>query len=380
MNKLILTVLLLSPFMHALDIPVEYAKVRTFSKSIELNSKVIQLSNAQQSIMSLLSGHIEKYYVEPGSMVKNNQKIALINSIKLSQMTAEYISLKEQFLALNNNYSATKKLYDKGMTSMQELNEQSMKKNAMSAKIDTLQSQLETLGINTQTLNKASSEYILYAHSSGRVSELLQSLHSVISEDTPIISIVKSQAFYIKSYLPLEYASLVKVGQKIVVNYNDRDIVTYITQILPALDEKTQRIILLSSVDEKADDLYINAYLGSKLYIDTNEKHVAVKKSALSFFKNEWVVFVPKEEEGHKEHDEHEEDKHNESEKHDEHESKDEHVDEEVAYEARVVDIINKDNEYAGVNGLAENEEYVSDKSYYVKSMMLKSSLGGHGH
>jgi multidrug efflux pump subunit AcrA (membrane-fusion protein) len=366
MNKLILTTLFIGSILFSVEIPVEHTKMREFGKVIELNSKVIQLSNAQQAIMSLVSGHIEKYYVEAGSKVKANQKIALIKSIMLSQMTAEYISLKEQFLALGNNYSATKKLYDKGMTSMQELNKQSMQKNAMLAKINTLQSQLETLGVNTQTLKKASSEYILYAHSSGRVSQLLKPLHSVISEDTPIVSIVKSQAFYIKSYLPLEYANIVKVGQKVVVDYNSRNIVTYVTQILPELDEKTQRVIVLSSVNEKVDNLYINSYLSSKLYVNTNEKYVAVKKSALSLFKNEWVVFVPKEDEEHKD------------EGHDEH--KDEHDEEEMSYEARVVEIVKEDNEYVGVNGLVENEEYVSDKSYYVKSMMLKSSLGGHGH
>ncbi|MCK4737543.1 MAG: HlyD family efflux transporter periplasmic adaptor subunit, partial [Sulfurimonas sp.] len=322
----------------------------------------------------------------------------LIESIMLSRMTAEYISLKEQYSAVNKNYEVTKTLYEKGMTSMQELNLQSIQKNAMLARKTALKSQLKTLGVDADSLKAASANYILYAHSDGRVSALLQPLHSVIGEDTSIISIVKNQAYYIKSYLPLEYAGVVKIGQKIVMNYANRNIVSHITQIMPELDETTQRIVLLSSVDENVDNLYINSYVSSTLYFGNKEKYVAIKKSALSFFNNEWVVFIPtkQEHDGHdglEEHDdlgghnEHgglliEKDIHEEHDNHAGHEGHDdEHNEEgEQPYEVRVIEIITQDEEYAGVNGLEVGEEYVSAKSYYAKSMILKSSLGGHGH
>lgn len=358
MSRILILCLWITTALFAVEIPIEEAATRAFGKSVELNAKVIQLSNAKQSIMSLLSGHIEKYYVNPGQKVKAGQKIALIESIVLSKMTADYISLKEQFRALNKNYEATKRLYDKGMTSMQELNVQSIEKNAMSARITALKSQLATLGIHADVLKTASADYVLYAHSDGTVSQLLQSLHSVIGEDTAILSIVKEQAFYIKSYLPLAYAGRVKTGQKIVIKSGNKELVSYVAQVLPELDERTQRIILLSRIDEKTDTLYINSYLSSTLYLDANEKHVAVKKSALSFFKNEWVIFVPKEKE----------------------EGPEGHEEDDVAYETRVVEVITQDEVYAAVNGVESGEKYVSDKSYYVKSMILKSSLGEHGH
>ncbi|MCJ7766304.1 MAG: hypothetical protein MUP09_10240, partial [Thiovulaceae bacterium] len=138
MNKVFILSLWITASLMAVEIPTEHAKMRSFGESVELNSKVIQLSNAQQAVMSLVSGHIEKYYVGPGEKVKAGKKIALIESIMLSKMTADYISLKEQFIALDKNYKATKRLYDKGMTSMQELNLQSIQRNAMSAQISAL--------------------------------------------------------------------------------------------------------------------------------------------------------------------------------------------------------------------------------------------------
>lgn len=385
MNKIYLSILLLSTSLFSIEIPTENAKLRSFGKSIELNSKIIQLSNAKQSVTSLVSGHLEKYFVEAGQNVKDGQKIALIESILVSKMTADYISYKKQSLSLEANYSANKKLYDKGMLSLQKLNTLNNELNSMNSNVTALESQLKTLGIDAKNLKKATGNFILYAHSPGRVSSLLQPLHTVIREDEALITIIKNQAFYVESYLPLEYSDVIKIGQKISVDYNGRKIVTHVAQILPELDVQTQRIIVLSSIDEKADDLFINTFVSSTLYFEPTKKYVAVKRTALSFFNNEWIVFIHK-----KENEEHAEDKHDEhdgldEEKHEEHaedgeEKHDEHKDETVPYEVRVVKIITQDDDYTGVKGLEAGEEYVSDKSYYVKSMMLKSSLGEHGH
>ncbi len=416
MNKIVIFLLMFNFFLYGLEIPTEYAKVRKFGKSIKINSQIIQLSNAQQSVMSLVSGHIEKYFTQAGSTVKKGAKIALIKSITLSKMTADYISLKKQFYAQDKNYQASKKLHDKGMISMQELNLQSIQRDTILAQLNTLKSQLRTLGINADKLKKASSDYILYAHSDGRVSELLKPLHSVINENTPIISIVKNRAFYLKAFIPLKYAGKVKKGQKVVINFNNKNTVAYIEQILPEVDKKTQRIVALCSIDNPANNLFINAYVASTLYLDADKEYVAIKKSALSFFNNEWVVFIPKrdehddhseyaKEDSHSDHDDHENhddhiekddyDKHDDhkDDDHDDHkkstkhgyhgkekDSHDEHKEDEKPYEIRIVKIITTDGEFVAVEGIKEGEEYVSDKSYYVKSMILKSSLGGHGH
>ena len=368
MNKIAVAILSLAASLLAVEIPLEHVKMHNFNKSVALNAQVIQLANAEQSITSLVNGHLEKYYVKPAQKVKTGERVALLESIVVSKMSANYLALKEQLNAVSKNYNATKNLYKKGMTSMQELNNQEIKKSEINSKLTALESQLETLGIDAKGLKKATANFVLYAHSDGTVSSLIKPLHSSVSTDEPVISIVKNQAYYIKSFLPLEYATKVKVGDKIVVEYAQKEIVTHITQILPKLDETTQRVVVLSSVDEKVENLFINSYLKSTVYFGEEKSHLAVKKSALSFFNNEWVVFVPKGSEHHEEEEEHEE--------HEEH--GEEH--EEVAYTLEVVKIIAEDNDYVAIEGLREGEEYVSDKAYYVKSMILKGSLGGHGH
>jgi len=362
MTKILLLTSLFFFSLNAIEIPTKVAKMRNFSQNVELNGQIIQLPNASQSVMSQVAGHIEKYFVKEGQSVKKGQKIVMIESIMISKMTAEFVSLKKQIRAQEKNFKATQGLYKKGMTSLQVLNQQSIKKDGLLAKLTTLKSQLNTLGINTSNMKHASANFILYAHSDGVVSKILQSQHSSISTNTQIISLVKNKAYYLKSFLPLEYASKVKIGQKIVMHTNGQNIISHIMQILPKVDETTQRIVLLSSIDASADNLYINAYTSATLYFGTSKSYVSVEKSALSFFNNEWVVFVPTREEAKEE----------EAKKIQEDEEDEMHV----PYEIRVINKIIEDEKFVGIEGLEVGEEYVNDKSYYVKSMLLKSSLG----
>ena len=57
-----------------------------------------------------------------------------------------------------------------------------------------------------------------------------------------------------------------------------------------------------------------------------------------------------------------------------------EHEEEPKPYKARVVSIIAYAGDYVAINGLEVGEEYVSDGVWFVKSMLLRSSLGEHGH
>jgi len=345
MSKILFTVLALSISIFGADIPISKVKLHSFSKSVALNAKVVQLENAQQSITSLVSGHLEKYYVKPAQSVKKGQKIALIESIIVSKMSANYLSLKKQLEATSKNYEAVKNLYDRGMTSLQELNNQSIKRSEISAKLNSLYSQLETLGINASSLTKATANFILYAHSGGIVAALLKPLHSSITINDLVVSIIKEQAYYIESYLPIEYATKVSIGDKIVVDYNDKKIITHITQIMPKLDAITQRVVILSSVNEKEEHLFIDSYVKSTLYFGKVFTYKAIKKTALSFFNNEWVVFTPK-------------------------------SNVQDSYDIKAIKIITQDEGYIAVDGLKLGEKYVSAKSYYVKSALLKSSLG----
>lgn len=345
MTKILITTLLFLNFAFSIEIQLENAQTGKLEKSIELNSQVIQLSTSKQSLMAQLDGKIMNYYVKEGDLVKKGDKIALIQSIELSKMSAEYLSLKEQLKSIEENYEGSLSLSKKDIVSKQELNLLNIQRRDTHAKLETLISQLKTLGIEVKNLKNTISQYTLYAYNSGIVSAILKPEYSSISKQDELISIVKENSFYLKSYLPVMYSQYLKVGQKISTNLNGKNIITYIEKILPELDSSTQRIIVLSNIEDENVKLYSNLYLGSTLYYESDNEYILIKKSALSFMDNEWIIFIP-----------------------------DEVKIEE--FKPVQIKIIDENEEYVAIEGLENNQKYVSDEPYKIKSIALKSSIG----
>lgn len=77
MHKILLISLSFIIGLYAIEIPIEKVQIHEFGKSIELNSKIVQLSSAKQSIMTLLDGQITEYYVKEGETVNKGQKKAM---------------------------------------------------------------------------------------------------------------------------------------------------------------------------------------------------------------------------------------------------------------------------------------------------------------
>jgi len=411
MTKTLITFLLFIHSLWAIDVPIEEADKQIFQEEITMNSKIIQLSSSKSLVMAQLGGKIVKYLVKKGDKVKKGQALALISltstrelSLQIAPLKVELKALKNRLSISNRNYAIIKKLYLSGVESKQKLNLQEEERANINSDIAVVKSKLSTFNLGKNTSDNT---YTIYAQSTGIINDILVSPNAVVESSRALISIIKGEeSFLIQSYVPLKYASQLKVGQKGQLLYGDKAYKMDISQILPELDEETQQIVIHSTLKERVKNLFVNAYVDSKLFIAKEEKYLAVKKSALSFFNNEWVVFVPKH---HEEHENHKEEKHEEhkghghdettKEKHDEHEEEDGHghdetkkekhdkhgeeeghEEEEVPYDIRVVKIIKQNDTFVAIEGLEEHEDYVSGKSYYVKSLLLKSSLGGHGH
>jgi len=387
MNKIIGS-LILAQSLWAVDVPIDEVEKQIFKQTITVNSKIVQLSSAKESVMARLGGRVTNFLVKQGEHVKRGQALATVESLELSKLASELKLLRKQLLVHNKNYKILNNLYNTGLESLEKVNREERERDETASKIETIKAQLRLLGVSSRGAVKSS--YTVYAQGSGKVSKVLLARNSVVNANTPLLSIVKGgSSFLVKSYVPMNYVSDVKVGQKGKLVYGGKNYKMHLSQILPELDEQTQQMVVLSSLDEPVTNLFVNAYVDSKLSIGEPKSYLAVKKSALSFFNNEWVVFVPEHHEEHNDgHDDHKDDEtrrgrasvptlaHDE---HNEHGHAD-HEEEEVPYDIKVVKIIKQNEQWVAIEGMKEHEDYVSDKSYYIKSLLLKSSLGGHGH
>jgi len=363
MNKYLLALLPL--FAFANQITMDHAVKKPLGKIVKTNAQITQLSDQKQKIVSRLPGHVEKYFVTTGQQVKKGDKVALIESIALSKMSAEYVALKQQARAAREQLGTAKKLYKKGLTSQNELNQNIIDIESVLAKQNGLASQMQSLGIKASELTKATDQFTLYAHANGVVGEIFVPLHSNVDAEDPLMSIVNQNGYYAIAYLGLDDA--VKVDEKTTgfVRFAGKEYAAHFVQLLPTIDEETQRAKVLFTMTENPKNILINAFTEMDISLAPFTEAVMVKKSSLSLFQGEWVVFIKTEHEDKKEESKKAKD--------DEEEGEEE---EEVPYAPKVVKIIAYNGNEVAVEGIEAGEAYVGDGVYFVKSMLLKSSLG----
>ena len=387
---MIKTLLLLLPiFGFSNNIILEHAQIKPLGKVIQTNAQITQLSDQKQEVVSRLSGHVEKYFVKAGRKVKEGDKVALIESLELSKMSAEYLSLLEQLKAAKTQLSTSEKLYRKGLNSKNELNSYIIAKQEIAAKKNALASQLSSLGIKTADLKATTDQFMLYAHADGVVGKILVPLHSNVDAQTSLMTLVNQSGYYALAYLGLDDA--MKVTQKTTgyVTVAGEKYAAHFVQLLPTIDEETQRAKVLFQIEDSPKNLLLGTYTEMEISFEPSVNVLMVKKSALTLFQGEWVVFIEAHHDGHEEkaeheneaqeeHEDHDHDAH--EDKHDAHSDHEEHEEEESPYIAKVVKILAYTGDYVAIEGIDTEDEYVSEGVYFVKSMLLKSSLGGHGH
>jgi len=364
---------------------MDHAKIKPLGKIVRTNAQITQLSDQKQKIVSRLPGHVEKYFVTTGQHVKTGDKVALIESITLSKMSADYVALKQQAKAAREQLATAKRLYKKGLTSQNELNQKIIEIEEILAQQSALASQLESLGIDAKKLATATDQFVLYAHADGVVGEIFVPLHSNVNAEDPLMSIVNQNGYYAIAYLGVKDAMKVTSKTTGFILFAGKRYPAHFIQLLPKIDVETQRAKVLFMMMDTPDKVLIDAFTEMDISLAPYTNAVMVKRSALTLFQGEWVVFTEKHHEdeqhgaeeahAHEEHDKEEKEAKEEGEEHGEHEAH-----EEVPYAPNVVSIIAYSGDEVAVKGIEAGEEYVSDGVYFVKSMILKSSLGEHGH
>jgi len=376
MTKIVLLLLTIM-IANADEIKISHAQLKTFGESIEVNAKIIQLSDQKQQIVSRLGGHLEQYFVQTGTKVDKGDKIAEIESLELSKMSATFIALKKEFSIAKEKVFNTHKLYKKGLVSRQELNTQQMSLTNIESKKNSLKSQLSSLNIDVKSLKKATDTFTIFAHADGKIEQLLANLHTNLNAQTPIVSLVQESGYYAEAYLPVDVALKMDKEIQATLILADKHYPCKFISLLPQVDHETGQAKILFWIESAQDMLLLNAYTKMQINTKGKEEFVAIKKSALTLFQGEWVVFVPNEEH-HEEENEHAHEEHHEEAS--EHEHEHDGDEEELPYAAKVVEQLYTLEDFVAVKGIHADEAYVSDGVYFVKSLMLKSRLGGHGH
>ncbi|WP_456451601.1 efflux RND transporter periplasmic adaptor subunit, partial [Hydrogenimonas sp.] len=290
----------------------------------------------------------------------------------------------QELAAAKERLATTRRLFEKGLASKQEVAAERMALAGVQARRNALAGQLRSLGLRPETLKKPTDTLTIRAHAPGTVSRLLVPLHTNIGSETPVAALTQKRGYYAVAYLGVEEAMKLPKTLEATLYLGGATHPCRLVTLLPRVDETTQRARALFAVEERAK-LLLDAYGEMALALPPYRKHPAVKRSALTMWEGEWVVFVPNPEAHGHDGKAHEEADHEEHEDHEEHDGEeaadhDEHGHETPPWLPRVVRIVAREGDLVAVEGIAPGETYVSDGVWFVKSLLLKERLGGHGH
>ncbi len=371
---------LLPVWLGAVPVQIETVEKRPFGKVLEVNAKIVQLSDQKQAVVSRLGGHLERYFVSPGATVRAGQKVALVRSLELSKMTATWLALHKEEAAAKNQLTATKTLYEKGLASRSDYNDARIRLARIESRMRSLGTQLDALGIDPKQLEKPTEELVIRAHAPGRVEALLVNLHTNVDPSTPLVSLVQSSGYYAVAYLPVSRALSLENGIRAEVTVGGTRYRCRFLQLLPRVDEETQRAKALFRIESGPAPLLLDYYTAMTVELPPKRRRSAVRASALTMFGGEWVVFVPVEAHETEAHAANEDEAHEAEAEHDGHDAHDEHGHDRVPYRPVAVVPGERFGGYVAVEGIASGAAYVADGVWYAKSLLLRSALGGHGH
>jgi hypothetical protein len=131
------------------------------------------------------------------------------------------------------------------------------------------------------------------------VGGLLVPLHSTVNAQTPLITLVQQSGYYALAYLGIDDAMKITAKSKGWVTLAKKRYPCSFVQILPEVDSETQRAQVLFWIENDPKKLLLGAFAQIEIALPSYREAIMVKRSALSLFNGEWVVFIPQEEEHH---------------------------------------------------------------------------------
>lgn len=213
-------------------------------KKIELRSPVTFVGTVRPIMRSRVSSEIEglviDYPVEEGQYVKKGDVLSRFNtrpiSIQLEEARASRKEAEARYELANKNYARFKDLHDRGVASLQQMQDAESEKNALKARIDQLQSRIEGYQYDLQ-------RSALKAPFNGFISKEFTEVGQWINEGDPVVEIINIDQVDIVVDVPERYSGYIVTGTKPVIFIDalpGREFSGVVKSIIPQSDERAR--------------------------------------------------------------------------------------------------------------------------------------------
>jgi cobalt-zinc-cadmium efflux system membrane fusion protein len=340
-----------------IGLQIETISRKTFTKYVTIPAKVVANQDNEAIVGSLIQGRVCKVLVKAGDYVKTGQELMLLEGLEIGQIKAGFLSAKANLEYRKTNYERQKKLFEENVGAQKNLLETQNEYLKAQAEYHAEKNRINAIGLtdsevidgkSTQSDEHGSATLPIRSPISGVVVERNVVIGQLIEATTTAFKIINLSVVWVDGQMYEKDAG--KIAGKTNVDFlvssypgeTFRGNVIYIGQMI---DEKTRTITIRAELSNSSGKLKPQMFGELKIPGGNNSTAILVPAEAIIKIDNADYVFVQKED---------------------------------AAFEKIPVTVCCAQNELVEITkGLKDGDAIVIKGAFYLKSELMKSSIGG---
>lgn len=250
-----------------------------------------------------VSGVVKELFVDWGDHVKKGQKLAVLDSVELGEVRANYKKAMAMLRMAKKNYSREKTLYKQKISSTKHFLEAENTYEQAQIELKALKEKLILMGQLEDDIlgiadDQVSSLFILSAPFDGTVIEKNVAIGELKDAFTPVVTISDLTNLWVWFDIYEKDISMVQPGNKVMISVAscpDEQFEGIVTYIGVTVDEKTRTVKVRAEVDNRHEKLKPGMFAKVLLLYQSEKANSSpiVPHKAVQSDGQECFVFVP---------------------------------------------------------------------------------------
>jgi len=337
---------------------IEYAQViqRTAMVPLQTTGTIEANQQRMQQVTPLVSGRVERVTAVAGDRVRDGQVLAILSSPEIAELHGKELEARARLNLAQSSLRRLRKLSELGAAAGKDLAAAEAEAETAQAEVAHIRASLVALGSDERVNGHSISSVALRAPLSGTITERFVNAGAGVQAGTPLFSIADLSTVWVIANVPESQINTLRIGTPAVVRsaaLGQSIAQGQVTYIDPGLNEETRtgrvRLEVMNPNQQLKIGTFVEVNFESGAIDEQATSELVVPIEAIQTVESKTVVFVPADKPGH--------------------------------FEAREIQAGEQtDGLRRVISGLTAGERVVTRGSFVLKTQMLKSDLGEHGH
>jgi membrane fusion protein, heavy metal efflux system len=344
--------------LEIIGLKTEKLERKIVSQYINATAEIQFNANKLFRVSPRIQGKVVEILADFGDEVAGGQKLAVLDSIELGEARSIYLRAETKMKVAQANYEREKGLREKGISSEKEMLDAKGEYFMVKSEFEAAENKLHLLGLSEDDIQSIVSQlhsvehFPLLSPYKGTVIEKHITLGEMTAPEKPLFTISNLDVLWIILDIYEKDLARIDLGQHVeifVSAYPEDKFKGLITYVSSVVKEATRTVKVRVEIDNSKRKLKPGMFATARIVTGKKEEIPVVPLSAIQNLEKKKVVFVDRGKN---------------------------------MFEARHIKIGREfENHIEVLEGVMEGEHIVTEGVFYLKSELLKGSIGeGHAH